>query len=100
TTLAPTRELIVGAAQEKGRAVEIEMLSLPEAWAHFERGDTDAYLSAIAAAVSRAATSADVAVLAQASMAGAVDRCAGIGIPVLASPRLGVEAAMAIVSRC
>lgn len=95
TTLAPTRELVAAAASSKRRAVEIELLSLPHLWPKFEHGDRAGYLADIAAAVVAAASRADVVVLAQASMAGAVELCGAAGIPVLASPRLGVEAAVA-----
>ena len=37
----------------------------------------------------------DVIVLAQATMAGAVDRCSDLPVPVLASPRLGLADALA-----
>jgi hypothetical protein len=37
----------------------------------------------------------DVVVLAQASMAGAAPLCAGLPLPVLSSPSLGLEAALA-----
>jgi hypothetical protein len=36
----------------------------------------------------------DVIVLAQASMAGAVALCEQVAVPILSSPRLGVEAAV------
>ena len=95
TTLAATRDLLVEVGRERGRAIEVELLFLAEAWTLFERGDGDAYLGAIAAALEAAAERADAIVLAQASMAGAVQRCRGLGIPVLSSPRPGVEAAVA-----
>jgi Asp/Glu/hydantoin racemase len=47
--------------------------------------------------VAAAADSADVIVLAQASMAAAADR-ADVRIPVLTSPQTGVESLLAIVS--
>lgn len=97
TTLAPTTDLVRAVARQRRRDVEVDVLLLPEAWAHFERGDRDAYLDAIAAALTRAAGGADVILLAQASMAGAVARCGDLGVPVLSSPRLGVEAAVSLV---
>jgi hypothetical protein len=38
----------------------------------------------------------DAIILAQASMAPAADRLGDLGIPVLSSPRLGAEAAVAV----
>lgn len=94
TTLAPTTDLVRAVARERGRSTEVDVLFLPAAWERFERGDTDGYLDAIAAALAQAARGTDVIVLAQASMAGAVARCGDLGVPVLSSPRLGVEAAV------
>lgn len=53
------------------------------------------YHAAVAAAVPGLAAEVDVVVLAQASMASAAERAGAIGIPVLASPGLGVAAALA-----
>jgi len=97
TTLAPTTDLVRAVARERGRDPEVDVLFLPAAWEHFERGDVDAYLDAIAAALAQAARSAGVIVLAQASMAGAVARCGDLGVPVLTSPRLGVEAVVRLI---
>lgn len=97
TTLAPTADLVRDAARRLGRAVEVETLLVPGAWELFERGEGDAYLDAIAAALAPAARRADVIALAQASMAGAAARCGDLGVPVLSSPRLGVEAAVRLI---
>ena len=48
----------------------------------------------IAAALSDAAGDADVIVLAQATMAAALDRAGALAVPVLSSPRLGLSAAI------
>lgn len=95
STLAPTRLLLQDAAARAGAAVELIELLCAEAWPHFERGDLPAYHAAIAAEL-RAAPAADVIVLAQASMAGAAALCADLPTPILSSPRLGLEAALAI----
>ncbi|KAB8143879.1 hypothetical protein F8S13_08250 [Chloroflexia bacterium SDU3-3] len=93
STLAPTRELIASVAQASAAQVAIAELLCEGAWAHFERGDMAAYHRAIAAQLAQAAPQADVLVLAQASMAGAAALCQGIAVPILSSPRLGVQAA-------
>ncbi|TFW07147.1 Asp/Glu/hydantoin racemase [Oxalobacteraceae bacterium OM1] len=94
STLAPTAALIRSSAQRIGRDVRLRHVLLADAWAHFERGDSAAYLAAVADAVRADAGPKDVVVLAQASMAAAAAQCAGMPVPVLASPRLGVEAAV------
>lgn len=93
STLEPTRRLLEDAAA--GRPIQIVELLCAEAWASFEAGDRPAYLAAIAAALRANAAAGDVIVLAQASMAGAADLCPDLAIPILSSPRLGLEAALA-----
>ncbi|MEU9097432.1 arylsulfatase [Streptomyces sp. NPDC048361] len=79
------------------RSLDLRMVLADDAWAHFESGDMDAYAAAIVRTVD-ALRHVDVVVLAQASMAPAAARAA-IGVPVLASPRLGLRAAAASVGR-
>jgi hypothetical protein len=95
STLAPTHELILDAARAAGKQVELRNLLCKTAWAHFERGDLAGYAQAIAQTLRADADGADVIVLAQASMAAAAPLCADLGIPILSSPRLGLEAALA-----
>ena len=118
TTLAPTRALLEDAAAQAGRDVSLERLSLPVAWEAFEAGDGEGYRRQIAEAVRKAIGDAaagngtggngtegngaggfDAVVLAQASMAGAAEALADLGIPVLSSPRLAVERAAALYRR-
>ena len=94
STLEPTRQLIQEVAEQASRAVTIADVLCEEAWPHFERGDQSGYLASVAACVRRAAPAGDVVVLAQASMAGAAALCADVPIPILSSPRLGLEAAI------
>ena len=58
-------------------------------------GDAEGHERIIADGLHDAAASADVIVLAQASMTPALARCADIAIPLLTSPRSGLEAAIA-----
>jgi len=95
STLEPTRRLVDDAARADGRKVQTDSLLCEGAWAHFERGDSDGYLRAIAETLDRDARDADVVILAQASMAGAATLCRKLGVPVLSSPRLGLEGALA-----
>lgn len=94
STVAPTTALLRESAAALGRAVQPQTLLVPEAWVHFQAGDRAAYLTAVAAAVRAEQEPADAIVLAQASMAPAADLLADLGLPVLASPRLGVQAAL------
>lgn len=95
STLEPTRQLLLDAADRAGRSVQITDVLCATAWAAFEAGDQEGYIEQIAATLQQAAHLGDVIVLAQASMAEAATRCADLGVPILSSPRLGLEAAVA-----
>jgi hypothetical protein len=94
STLAPTRALLESVAREA--RVNVELVDLPclDAWALFQAGDHGAFHRRIARHLETLDTSFDAAVLAQASMAPAA-QMASSAVPVLTSPRLGVEAAIA-----
>jgi hypothetical protein len=94
TTLEPTRDLILRAAAEAGRTVTIQELLCDRAWERLEAGDQEGYLTEIAAQLRRADALGDLLVLAQASMARAIDRCPDLTLPVLTSPRSGLLAAI------
>ena len=94
TTIAPTRNLILNVAEAQQKEVELIPFLCEGAWEYFEQGDLEAYHQTIAHALSDVASKGDVIVLAQASMAEAVNRIPTLPIPVLSSPRLGVEAAI------
>lgn len=94
STIEPTQALLRESAAAMGSGVLLDVLHVRDAWRHFESGDKAAYLQTIADAVRRAASRADVVVLAQASMYGALDLLADLPVAVLASPRLGVEHAL------
>ncbi len=97
SSLAPTRQLLEESASAQGSRVAIRTELVHDAWAHFEADDTDAYLDRIASAVRELAPAVDAIVLAQASMAGAAERCADVHVPIWSSPRVGVEAALALL---
>jgi hypothetical protein len=96
STIAATRALLESVASGCGVGVEITMVISEGAWERFEAGDQDGYLSAVGASCALVDGSVDVIVLAQASMADAVTALT-ITTPVLASPRLAVESAVAFV---
>jgi hypothetical protein len=94
STLDPTESLIRESASRSGIDCSLTRLIIGDAWPLFQRGEFDAYLQHIAGAL-RTVGNCDVVVLAQASMAGAAELCADSDVPVLASPRPGLEAALA-----
>jgi hypothetical protein len=95
STLAPTRELLREVATHANKSVTLNEVLCLQAWPHFEAGDQESYLTEIADCLRQAAPTADVIVLAQASMAGAVALCPDLTLPILSSPRLGLSAAIA-----
>ncbi len=91
STVEPTRSLIEAVARDHGKDISLRTLLIEEAWALFERGDADGYAARIAEALRTGVGDADVVVLAQASMTGAADLCADLGVPILSSPELGLD---------
>lgn len=94
STLEPTTALILAAAADAGLPVRPSRLLVRDAWVHFQAGDSARYVETLAEAIRSAAGTADVVVLAQASMAPVTQALAGLGVDVLSSPRLGVEHAV------
>jgi len=95
STLGPTTELIHESAQALQTQVNLQHRLVPGAWAHFLRGDREAYLRMVAEAVLAAGTSTNVIVLAQASMAPAASFLGWLGVEILSSPVSGVQRAVA-----
>jgi hypothetical protein len=94
STLAPTKELIADAARRANKSVQLIEVLCELAWEKFAQGDQEGYLQEIANQLRHAAPSGDVIVLAQASMAQAAALCLDLSIPILSSPRLGLEEAI------
>lgn len=94
STVAPTSSLLHEVAADESVELELSVVRCFDAWSNFERGDTHAYLQSIALQVTNFPDPVDVFVLAQASMAGATKYC-NVRVPVLSSPSLAVEAALA-----
>ena len=92
STMEPTTALLRECAERAGRPVTLIPSPCYPAWRHFEAGDAEAYAREIAGHVRALAATADVFVLAQASMAGAVPLLPGL--PVLASPPAAVREAI------
>jgi Asp/Glu/hydantoin racemase len=94
STVAPTSSLLHEVAADENVEIDLSVVRCFDAWPHFERGDTHAYLHSIARHVNHFPDPVDVFVLAQASMAGATE-CCEVTVPVLSSPGLAVVAALA-----
>lgn len=93
STLQPTRELILDEARRQSKTVELIEVLCEGAWAKFEQGDRAGYSEVIAQHLRQVAHRGDVIVLAQASMADVEHE--DFGLPVLSSPRIGLQAALA-----
>ncbi len=96
STLEPTVKLL----RESGPTgqidpPQIETLLMADLWPHFQLGEHMVYWQRIAERLREQASAYDCIVLAQASMAGAADLLRDLPIPVLSSPRIGMEAAIA-----
>jgi len=91
STLDPTVTLL----RESGPHARIETLLMADLWPHFQAGDRTLYWQEIAERLRQQASAFGCIVLAQASMAGAADLLRDLPVPVLSSPRIGMEAAIA-----
>lgn len=94
STVSPTVALLRKCASRVARSVEIVEVVCEPAWRLFENGQHDAYARCIADSIEQTVGPDDVVVLAQASMAAAADLVHHLRVPVLSSPRLGVQAAL------
>jgi hypothetical protein len=92
STLEPTVKLLRESAPQ---TTQIETLLMADLWPHFQLGEHMVYWQKISERLRQQASAFDCIVLAQASMAGAADLLRDLPIPVLSSPRIGLEAAVA-----
>ncbi|MFK7800085.1 MAG: arylsulfatase [Anaerolineae bacterium] len=100
STLAPTRELLLDESKKQSRPIQIQELVLADSWAEFLSGNLEDYYQAIAVGVTDYLASSErdntqlqpeVIVIAQASMAPAINLLQDITIPILASPEICVQ---------
>lgn len=94
TTLGPTMDLLTEAAEKADRDVKLISAVYGAARDKLMTGDMEGYVEIIADGLHETAKACDVIVLAQASMAPALDLCDGIAEPILTSPRSGLAAAV------
>jgi hypothetical protein len=96
STFVPTVTLLRQVAASVNQAPLIVEVLCEGAWSRFEAADLSGYAAEIARTIEQAARPGDVILLAQTSMAPAVELVRHLGIPVLSSPRSGVEAAVSM----
>jgi len=90
STLEPTVALLRATSSQS----QVETLLMADLWPCFESGQLTIYWRGIAERLRVHAADFGCIVLVQASMAGAADLLRDLTIPVLSSPRMGVEAAV------
>ena len=92
TTLDPTARLIEKKAHDHGKLIEITRHLVEGAFDALIAGDAEKHDQMVTSEIERAAKSADVVVLAQASMSGLLGRLEGkLPVPVLSSPQTGLQ---------
>ncbi len=99
STAHPSRLLLQRAQEEANLSQEIVELYLPDHWTLFEQGRTDSFVGAVAKDIKAAVMrrpDVKAVILAQASMAGAAEKLCKLNIPVFSSPRLALQAVMAL----
>lgn len=101
TTLEPTAELVGRRAQVAGSQVTVVPRLCDGAFEALSAGDREAHDALVRDGLRRLVEDADVVVLAQASMARIADELppGELAVPVLSSPRLGMQRVAALVAR-
>lgn len=96
STRNPTLALLAECAKAAGVDVAPRVIMCADAWPYFETGDLDVFAARIAATVRAEVEDADCVVLAQASMRVAEAKLDHLAVPVITTPRLAVEQAIAV----
>ena len=92
TTLDPTERLLHRKAKEKGKNITTKRYLAGDAYDALMAGNSEEHDRLLKAEIERAMSENDVVVLAQGSMARLVPMLPQNSVPVLSSPRSGVEA--------
>ncbi|MBV9036559.1 MAG: hypothetical protein JO182_18870 [Acidobacteriaceae bacterium] len=92
TTLDPTERLLHRKAKEKGKNITTKQYLAGNAYDALMAGNSEEHDRLLKAEIERAMSENDVVVLAQGSMARLVPMLPQNSVPVLSSPRSGVEA--------
>lgn len=91
STVGPSSRLIQRKALEANRQVEIKTKLVAGAWQILATGDVQKHDQMVMEAIGALARESDVVVLAQATISRILPQLGDLGVPVLASPRSGVE---------
>ena len=97
TTLEPTVRLIRAKAEQAGHAVQISEALAEGGFQALLDGKTEQHDDIVRRTIASLVDKVDVIVLAQASMARLVASLGDLKVPVLSSPRSGVEAVRAVL---
>lgn len=92
STLKPTSSLMNSSQQKRQTQNEIEYCVVDNSWQYFLKGEQHAYFKSIADIIDQKQGDYDCIVLAQASMAGAIDLVLQNRALILSSPEIGIEA--------
>ena len=99
TTLLPTAELVERRAIAAGKDVEVDARVCDGAFDALQAGDRDRHDELVREGLRGLIKDVDVVVLAQASMARVADTLGEQPVPILSSPRLGMERVAALVAQ-
>jgi Asp/Glu/hydantoin racemase len=91
TTLGPTCRLVEGTARRLGAKIEVTRCLVGGAFDILVGGDRARHNKMVIAAIRELAAKVDVVVCAQGSMVAILPDLGDVGVPVLTSPRLGVQ---------
>lgn len=98
STLNPTSALVAERARRRGKDVEVESVLCERAFEAASAGDKATHDRIVMEALRQLASRVDVIVLAQASMASVAEQLTEeMKVPVLSSPRLGVQRAREVL---
>src|SRR5690606_38679168 len=99
TTLGPTCRLIRETAKRMGKDIEIVERLCEGAFDKLIAGDRKTHNEMVISAIRELAQEVDVVVCAQGSMTALLPDLGETPVPVLTSPRLGVEKAVQVLNR-
>ena len=99
TTLGPTRRLVEAVARRSDKSVEIVEHLCEGAFEKLVSGDRKTHNEMVIAGIRELARQVDVVVCAQASMTALLADLGETPVPVLTSPRLGVQHAVEVLAQ-
>lgn len=90
-----TLDLLESCAQKAGVKIQPRIILCADAWQYFESGDQAQFAQSIAGQIiTETSQSTGCIILAQASMRVAAPLLANLGMPILSSPQLAIDAAV------